>query len=239
MMWALVPIKELTQSKQRLSDVLEAGEREGLVLAMLRDVFTAIHGVSVFDGVLLVSRSSKIRALAREFGADIFSETSGSDHSRAVTEANRYLIGRHRTQSSLAISGDVPRITANDIHQVIAHHSRVTLVPNEGGEGTNAILSSPPNAISYQFGGRSLERHIASTNAAGMSPSIVRNANLALDIDEARDLARAVNDLPPSHTRDYLESSGIAARVKNQGVSQATEPLRMSVVADQRIRVSR
>jgi hypothetical protein len=56
---------------------------------------------------------------------------------------------------------------------------------------------------------------------------------LALDIDEPRDLARALADLPPSFTRNYLESSGIAARLKNQNVSQTTERLGMPVLADQ------
>ena len=37
MLWALVPVKEVTRSKQRLAEVIESREREGLVLAMLRD----------------------------------------------------------------------------------------------------------------------------------------------------------------------------------------------------------
>jgi 2-phospho-L-lactate guanylyltransferase len=215
MLWALVPVKQLSQSKQRLAAVLDPGEREGLVLAMLRDVLTAIQGVAVFDGVLLVSRSAKARALARDFGR------------------------RHRTRSSLALPGDVPRITAQDIDQIIAHHDCVTLVPNESGEGTNAVLTSPPNAITYHFGKRSLKRHVASADAAGISLSIVRNANLALDIDEPRDLARALADLPPSFTRDYLESSGIPARLKNQNISQTTERLGMPILADRETRVTR
>ena len=239
MLWALVPVKQLSQSKQRLAAVLEPGEREGLVLAMLRDVLTAVQGVAMFDGVLLVSRSSKARALARDFGTETFVESAGSDHSRAVTEANRCLLRRHRTRTSLALSGDIPRITAQDIDQIIAHHDCVTLVPNENGDGTNAVLTSPPNAISYHFGERSLKRHVASADAAGISPSIVRNTNLALDIDEPRDLARALVDLPPSFTRDYLESSGIAARLKDQNISQTTERFGMPILADQETWVTR
>ena len=67
MFWALLPVKEVTESKQRLAGLLHHHEREGLVLAMLRDVLTAITEVEEFDGVLLVSRSQKVQALAREF----------------------------------------------------------------------------------------------------------------------------------------------------------------------------
>lgn len=233
MMWALVPVKEPAQSKQRISGVLAPVEREGLVVAMLRDVLTAIRGADLFDGILVVSRAPQIAVLAREFDTAVFAESAGSDHSRAVTEANRYLVSQFGAQSSLAISGDVPRVTPCDIRQVIAARRSVTLVPNDGGEGTNAILNTPPNAIPFQFGGRSLERHVASSKAAGLSLSVVRNANIALDMDEPQDLVRAVRELSPSHTRDYLDSSGIAARVIRQPVFQLTERLRTPAAIDQ------
>ena len=48
MLWALVPLKRLARSKQRLGAVLDAEERKGLVLAMARDVLTVLrrHGKS-------------------------------------------------------------------------------------------------------------------------------------------------------------------------------------------------
>lgn len=232
MLWALVPVKQLNQSKQRLARVLDPGEREGLVLAMLQDVLTAIRDTRVFDGVLLVSRSRRVHALARNFVTDIFMESPASDHSQAVTEANRYLIEQHGAESSLAISGDLPRVTAKDIQQIIASHERITLVPNDSGEGTNAILASPPNAIQSQFGGPSLTRHVASAAAAGLPYSVIRNENIAMDIDEPRDLERALADLAPSFTRTYLQDSGIAERLKNHNVSGATRVLQDSVAAD-------
>jgi len=233
MLWALVPVKELTQSKQRLAGVLDPDEREGLVLAMLQDVLSAIRDANVFDGVLLVSRSQKVQALAQDFVTDIFVESRGSDHSRAVTEANRYLIGQHRTKSSMAISGDIPRITAQDIHEVLAYHDRLTLVPNDTGEGTNAILASPPNVIMSQFGGPSLRRHIKSADAAGLTPRIVHNENIALDIDEPRDLARAVADLPTSFTRNFLRDSGIAEHLDRREVSSTKPAPGKSLTMDQ------
>ncbi len=220
MLWALVPVKEVTHSKQRLAKVLEPREREGLVLAMLRDVLTAIHDVDEFDGVLLVSRSQKIQALAREFVSDVFMESAGSDHSRAVIEGNAYLKDRHNVEGSLALSGDVPRVTPDDIRQVIEYHERISLVPNASGEGTNAILTSPPNAITCEFGGASLERHIGLADSAGLKTRIVQNENIGHDIDDPHDLEQAIVDLRSSFTRDYLQSSGIAARLSHRSPNQ-------------------
>lgn len=222
MLWALVPVKEVKRAKQRLASVLHPQEREALVLAMLRDVLTAIDEVDEFDGVLLVSRSKKAQALAQEFVSDVFMETAGSDHSRAVTEGNDYLKDRYGAGSSLALSGDLPRVTPQDIRQVIAHHEHISLVPNASGEGTNAVLTSPPNAIHCQFGGASLVRHIASARAAGYEPRVVRNENISHDIDDREDVERAIVELGPSHTLDYLESSGIGMTRAESKVAQWT-----------------
>ena len=219
-----MPVKELNNSKQRLASVLEPAEREQLMLAMLRDVLTAIEHVPLFDGVLLVSRSQKAKALARDFVNDVYMESAGCDHSRAVAEGNRYLIERYRVDSSLAISSDVPRVTAQDIHRIIEHHDRVTLVPNADGEGTNAVLTSPPNAISYHFGPNSLLQHVASAEAGGISPLIVRIPNLAHDIDDPQDLEQAIRDLPSSFTRSFIDTSGIAARLGRPGRRVTSRP---------------
>ena len=148
-------------------------------------------------------------------------ESPGSDHSQAVNEGNRYLQNRYRVSGSLAISADVPQVTSGDIHQVIRNHECVTLVPNATGEGTNAVLTSPPNAITCQFGVLSLERHVASADTAGLTARIVNNANIAHDIDHSSDLEQAIVDLRPSFTRDYLQRSGIAARLNHRGAKQA------------------
>ena len=219
MLWALVPVKELSRSKQRLATALEPDDREGLVFAMLQDVLTAIRDISVIDGILVISRSPKVRKLAREFGYETFVDSDCSDHSQAVTEANSYLNSRIQPQSTLALPGDVPRMTAEDIQQIIANHDRVTLVPNESGEGTNAVLASPPNVISYHFGEQSLRKHTEAARLAGLPPSVVRNSNMAKDIDDPRDLVQALTDLPPSFTRDFLQNSGIASRVSDGSIS--------------------
>ncbi len=220
MLWALVPVKELSKSKQRLARVLSPTERQELVLAMLRDVLTSIQNVSMFDGVLLVSRSQNAQAVAREFATEIFMESPGSDHSRAVTEGNHYLKERYGVTSSFAISADIPGVTPDDLLRVIKYHDRVTLVPNASDEGTNAVLTSPPNAIAYHFGVGSLTKHTASAEAAGISPSIMRVAGMAHDIDSPDDLELALEVLPRTYTRGYLESKTIAARLNRLQTAQ-------------------
>ncbi len=71
--------------------------------------------------------------------------------------------------------GDVPLITAADVESILARHSRFTLVPDTEGDGTNCIVSSPPNLIRYRFDGHSFKPHAEAAYGIGITPLIVRN----------------------------------------------------------------
>lgn len=64
----------------------------------------------------------------------------------------------------------------------------VTLVPSRDGDGTNAILVSPPDAFAPSFGPGSFARHRAQAAAAGIACRTLELPGLALDIDEPHDL---------------------------------------------------
>ena len=52
---ALVPMKDLGEAKQRLSNLLDEPERMGLVYAMLRDVITALRAATNVDEIAIVA----------------------------------------------------------------------------------------------------------------------------------------------------------------------------------------
>lgn len=210
MLWALVPLKQLTRSKQRLGPVLAPEERKGLVLAMTRDVLTVVRQHAAVDGVLLVSRAAEARQLAKECAVELFAESAGATLSQALTEASQYVVRHRGASTTLVIPGDVPLIRDDDIAALLEQHDQVTLVPDNSGEGTNALMLSPPDIIGYAFGARSFRHHIESSSTAGVSALVLRNTHLERDIDVPDDLVQLVGDLPPSATRDFLRRSGLA-----------------------------
>ena len=102
MLWALVPLKRLARSKQRLGAVLDAQERKGLMLAMARDVLTVVRQHAEIDGVLLVSRAPEARKIAQECEVELFRESAGADLSQALTEASRHVVSQHGAGATLA-----------------------------------------------------------------------------------------------------------------------------------------
>ena len=214
--WALLPFKGAVGAKRRLASVLGEAEREGLVLAMLRDVLDALTASTSLAGVVVVSADATAARLAAEFGAEVYAD-SASDLSGAVREASAY-VGRARSASgTLFVPGDVPLIEPADVDAVLVGHERVTLVPDARDIGTNAAASSPPNAFEYLFDGKSFKPHVASAARAGIEARIVRRTAFGLDVDTVAELAEVAERAAGTLTGTFLDRSGVRDRLA-QGI---------------------
>ncbi len=212
-MWAVVPLKQLEQAKARLADVLSAQERRALMLAMARDVLTALSRSKRLAGILLVSRTIEADALAQTFGTERFAESPTANLSQALIQASDYLIAQLQATGAMIVPADVPLITPAEIDAVLARHRQVTVVPDDEHLGTNCLICSPPNCIEYRFDGRSFKPHVDAAFAAGITPTVIPSAGFALDIDTPSDLRTLLQRGPASQTGTYLDKSGIARRL--------------------------
>ena len=210
--WALLPFKGAAGAKRRLAPVLSEAEREGLVLAMVRDVLDALTACTSLAGVLVVSRDATAARLAGEFGADVCAD-SADDLSGAVREASAYVEAEYAASGTLFVPGDVPLIQAADVDAVLAGHERVTLVPDARDIGTNAAASSPPNAFEYLFDGKSFKPHIASARRVGIEARVVRRAAFGLDVDTITELAEVASLAAGTRTGGFLVDSGVRDRL--------------------------
>ena len=210
--WALLPFKGAEGAKRRLAPVLTAHEREGLVLAMMRDVLEALASSASLAGVLLVSRDPVAPALAQEFGADVYADNA-DNLSSAVREASHHAQWDCSASGTLFVPGDVPLIRPEDVDAVLADHDHVTLVPDANDIGTNAAASSPPNAFEYLFDGKSFKPHIASARRAGIEARIVRRTAFGLDVDTIAELIKVAGRSAGTRTGAFLDASGVRDRL--------------------------
>jgi 2-phospho-L-lactate guanylyltransferase len=92
----------------------------------------------------------------------------------------------------LLVPGDTPLLEAGEIagllRRAFEQELGAVIVPDRHGEGTNALLLSPPDAIEPSFGPGSLERHTTAAAAAGVSCAVEHVPTLALDVDTGQDL---------------------------------------------------
>ena len=187
--WAIIPVKETVDAKQRLAPVLSATLRQKLALAMLEDVLEAVMEARL-GGVILVTVDPAAIALARGYGATTIADGARDGHTGAVSAGAQHLIAR-RHATMLTLPGDLPLVTASEIEQLIAAHGPApafTIAPAHDDQGSNAILMSPPNAVPLRFGEDSYFPHLAAARAGGIEPCVMRLPGIAFDIDNPQDL---------------------------------------------------
>ena len=191
---AIVPVKALDGAKRRLAPALAPCERRRLVLAMLNDVLALLRDVPSIARVLVVTPDPEVASLATSHGADVVAEDGHGDLNAAVRRGLAHA-GHTGAARALVIPADVPLATHAEIVSILAcapagAKPQVVIVPSEDGEGTNAVLLAPPEAMRPEFGEGSFVRHVAQAVALGLDFCVLRLPGLAADIDQPPDLAR-------------------------------------------------
>jgi 2-phospho-L-lactate/phosphoenolpyruvate guanylyltransferase len=192
--FAIVPVKALADAKRRLAPALAPSERRRLVLTMLDDVLALLTNVAGIDRVLVVTPDPEVAAAAANHDADVVGEDDHGDLNAAV---RRGLAQAHSqaAERALVIPADVPLATQAEIQAILTSAAagskpQVVIVPSEDGDGTNAMLLAPPEAMRPEFGEGSFVRHVAQAVALGLDFRVLRLPGLGADIDRPRDLAR-------------------------------------------------
>lgn len=212
--WAVVPVKQFDQAKKRLSSLLSATERRQLSLSMLGDVLDALSKAANIDGILVVTCERDAMELAATFGAEVLSETTSRGLCEAVATAGRYLDARG-SAGMICIPGDVPLLSAEEIDRVVLGHGAapaVTVIPAWDGGGTNALLCTPADVISPQFGNNSFSAHKDAAIQMGLEPTVVPSLGLALDLDTPDDLPAFMERNSATRTAQYLGRIGVLER---------------------------
>jgi 2-phospho-L-lactate guanylyltransferase len=222
-LWAVVPIKELAQAKQRLAPLLTPQQRSALAEAMARDVLGMVARVGGLAGILVVTADDVVATLARRLGARIVTEDARAGYTPSVATGVRVLM-RERCHAMLTLPADVPAASAAEVEAVLAAHAPApafTIVPAHDEQGSNAIACSPPDAVALRFLGNSFTAHLDAARDKGIVPAVVRQPGLARDIDHPTDIAAFLR-LPQSAgtaTRAWLEQADVPALLATHGIA--------------------
>jgi 2-phospho-L-lactate/phosphoenolpyruvate guanylyltransferase len=186
----LIPIKDPSNAKTRLAELLSEDERRRLSWAMFEDVTRAIATARSPDRVVIVSSFAPALERARELGWDLLVEESQVSESASVDWASGILSERGFT-SVMRLPADLPLVTGKDIDELLSielSEPGAVLVPSREGTGTNAIIRTPPRLFPSRFGPNSLALHKEEGARVGVDCVIVKNERVGLDIDEPTDV---------------------------------------------------
>ena len=182
---AILPVKNLNQSKSRLSPAINRQQRESLTSHLLRRTIRILKTARGIDDILLVSRDKKICALALSENVRFLSER-GAELNQALEQATRWSV-EYQYSAILILPLDLPLLISEDIDSIlrISHGMEkiVVIAPDQEMRGTNALLVKPPGIMAYQFGLSSFQCHCQQFSDRNIKSRIYRSAGTGFDLD--------------------------------------------------------
>jgi 2-phospho-L-lactate guanylyltransferase len=209
---AVLPVKSFGRAKQRLGDAFP--DRRTLAATMLADVLAALARVPGIAEVLVVTTDPDAAAAARAAGADVVHDPEEAGQSPAAARGVTAALARG-AERVLLVPGDCPALDPGEVTALLELATPVVIVPDRHGQGTNALLLTPPYVIAPAFGPGSFARHAARAAAARLTVKVGAVPSLELDVDTPDDLAalRAALAARPGgapRTRALLETAAPA-----------------------------
>jgi 2-phospho-L-lactate guanylyltransferase len=193
---AIVPVKRFPDAKQRLAPGVGSERRMALVAAMLEDVLEAISAARTVERTIVVSGDPVAQEIAASASAAIVPDAADEGHVEAA------LAGVARAEADGArcvalLPGDCPMLAPHDLDRLLTGvpEPYAAIVPDRHGEGTNALVLSPPSAIRPAFGEGSRARHVQAAREAGVPYAVEEIPSLALDLDTPADLVALTREL--------------------------------------------
>lgn len=219
--WAIVPVKPLRDSKSRLSHILSPDERATLTRGILGRTLEILDNVKGIFRTLVVSRDPAVLKVARQHGASTFSESDRQDLNVALTRATHIAMAQ-QANSILVLPSDLPFLTREDVEMMITgvemnsrngngngYHMQdrgITICADHNEEGTNALLLSPPTGFTFQYGVESYQHHLDEAKRLGMARRIIHAPGIKFDLDTEEDWEMYKAMIPESNKELVITS---------------------------------
>jgi 2-phospho-L-lactate guanylyltransferase len=178
---AVIPIRAFALGKVRLAASLDSLERAALGRRWAEQV---VHAAAKIP-VVVVSSDPDVRTWAADLHLDVLDDPGSLDGAAAA--GRDHLRARGCTRVVIA-HADLPR--AHDLARLARDGAQpvVALVPCHRDDGT-PVLSVPADAdFRFAYGPGSFRRHAAEARRLGLGLRVVRDADLAFDVDVPDDL---------------------------------------------------
>lgn len=214
--FVIVPVKKLSKAKSRLSPLLSENERKQFCLRMLEDVLTSLRATEGVCKTIVVSKDPQVIQVAKNFCVFPFKE-SQSGLNQAISEAISWCINME-AKITLMLPADIPLVSPEDVNQILVfgRTSSMVISPSRDGNGTNALLLSPPRVLPAFYGQNSFQRYIGEASQRGIRFHVFRSPRIGLDIDTIKDLVDFIgSNAKKARAYSFLIEIGVLKRLES------------------------
>ena len=201
----LIPVKNLSEAKQRLAAVLDQPARTELAHAMVHDVVATIAAWPHRPACALVTSDPFALELARQYDFEIIPDPANPGETGAIEMATALCVSRG-SDSTLVIPADIPLIEARELEQILTQAPREgsVLAPAADGRGTNAAFRRPANLFPLRFGNDSFKPHLAAARSTGKLCIVLQLPGISVDVDNPEDLRQVLARPGQTRTQSLL-----------------------------------
>ncbi|REG84269.1 2-phospho-L-lactate guanylyltransferase [Marinomonas pollencensis] len=188
----VIPMKSPSCAKQRLAGCLSASERQQLAVSLYANTLAFFQQHFPQHQVVVISQSCVVLSLAKSYGAHGLREEGKEGLNEALWQACQWVKKAGFTHQVI-VPSDISLLDKQefDLLFAVATQQQVVIAQAKDG-GTNALVSSPPDAIGFHYGLHSAAQHAQAAKRQGLSFCQLRLPHLAQDIDQGEDLDRAI-----------------------------------------------
>jgi 2-phospho-L-lactate guanylyltransferase len=191
----IIPVKPFRRAKSRLSPVMSKPIRAATARSLLSRTLDTLASCDLQLATCVISRDMTALDLAQRQNAVALAE-SESGLNAALNQAREWAVS-HGAQAILVLPADLPLLTPNDIMALVnlsCEPRSVVIAPDTRGEGTNALLLRPPDALHFAFGQQSFYEHCAQAETSPLVLHVYRSPTVAFDLDTPADLRQLALD---------------------------------------------
>ena len=200
---AIIPVKPFSEGKARLAPVLSPKSRAALCRRLFEHVLDVACATKNLEEILVVSADETARVIAEGRGASALPQPAPEPGPAGLNAA--LALGceqalAHLFATILVLPADLAFVTTAEIDAMIATGAgrgpAMVIAADEAGDGTNALLLSPPDLIGFSFGAASFDNHLKAARTKMVDPVIIERPGLAFDVDAPEDLSRIAHRFP-------------------------------------------
>jgi 2-phospho-L-lactate guanylyltransferase len=189
----VIPMKNPTLSKQRLSALLSEKMRHDFALELFKINVTFLNRNFPQFHILVVTNSEYIFELSNNLGVSALIEQK-EGLSNAVSAAAIWSEKNDFTEQ-LVIPADIAQLDVDEVSTLLTlkiNEPSVIICPSQDN-GTNALLTCPPNIIPFRYGKNSADKHAEVAHHAGIYCRKINLTKLAIDVDFPIDLQQVIH----------------------------------------------